>query len=82
MAKQPVPKRAVTPPKGRPTRRRADDLGQRRVFGPLAQWVLVTLLIAFLFVLLFVVTGGGDFNPFVDGTAAPLRASTGWSIVG
>ncbi|MEO6570642.1 MAG: hypothetical protein ABIO83_03765 [Ilumatobacteraceae bacterium] len=82
MGKHPVPKRAVTPPKGRPTRRRADDRGERRVFGPLAQWILVTLLLAFLFVLLFVVTGGGDFNPFDDGTAALLPAATAWPIIG
>lgn len=64
MAKQATPKRGVTPPKGRPTRSRSGVYRNKRVFGPVAQWIGVVVLLLMLFVVLIIATGGGDFNPF------------------
>ena len=68
MSKQSTPKRGQTPPKGRPTRSRNGSTGGRRVFGPVTQWIMVALLIAMVFVIIVIVTDGGDFNPFNDET--------------
>jgi hypothetical protein len=61
-----VSRRAVTPPKGRPTRARNSRGARRRAFGPVAQWVTVALLVALIVVVLVLATDGGDFNPFDD----------------
>lgn len=61
----------MTPPKGRPTRARHDVGGERRAFGPIAQWITVALLVVLVIVALMLVTDGGDFNPFNDDGAAP-----------
>jgi hypothetical protein len=76
MAKRTTPSRAITPPKGRPTRTRNGRIGRTRVFGPVAQWIVVTLFIALVFVVLFILTGGGDFNPFHSGTGTVLPLPT------
>ena len=59
-----TPKKAVTPPKGRPTRARNSSGRRKRAFGPLAQWITVGLLVALIIVVLVLATDGGDFNPF------------------
>ncbi|MFP5489488.1 MAG: hypothetical protein ACLGHQ_14430 [Acidimicrobiia bacterium] len=59
-------KKGVTPPKGRPTRARNASGSRKRVFGPVAQWTTVAVLIALIVVVLVLVTDGGDFNPFDD----------------
>ena len=41
-----------------------------RVFGTTARWVAVAILLVLAFVILVLVTDGGDLNPF--GNAAPL----------
>jgi hypothetical protein len=64
MTKQTTPKRGITPPKGRPTRPRSGEYGGKRVFGPVWQWFAVTVLLILAFVVLIILTGGGDFNPF------------------
>lgn len=66
MAKQTTPKRGITPPKGRPTRSRDALPGDRRVFGPVAQWLAAAVLLLLLFAVLIILTDGGDFNPFND----------------
>jgi len=66
----PAPKRAVTPPKGRPTPRRTRR-GGGRVFGPTFQWIALILLGIVLFVIAFIAVDGGDFNPFNDDSTAP-----------
>ena len=72
MGKQSTPKKGITPPKGRPTRPRDAHFGDRRVFGPLAQWFAVVLLLVLVFALLIMLTGGGDFNPLNDQTGAGI----------
>jgi hypothetical protein len=68
--------KGVTPPKGRPTRSRSGRGGRRRVFGPVAQWIAVTLFLILLFALLVIMTDGGDFNPFNrSGTVLGLVAA-------
>ena len=56
--------KAFTPPKGRPTRARNGSYGQKQVFGPTAQWIALTIFLILVFVVLFILTDGGDFNPF------------------
>jgi hypothetical protein len=36
---------------------------RRRVFGSTARWVAVALLLILAFVVLVMITGGGDLNP-------------------
>ena len=67
MAEQSATKRGVTPPKGRPTRPRHATFDRKRVFGATAQWIAVTVLIIMIFAVIFILTDGGDFNPFNDG---------------
>lgn len=74
MSEQQTPKKGFTPPKGRPTRARNEVGTERRAFGPTAQWVAVTFLIALLFVLLIVLFDGGDFNPFDGGQTGSIVA--------
>jgi hypothetical protein len=82
MTKQTTPKRGITPPKGKPTRSRSGGYGRKRVFGPVSQWIAVTVLLIMAFVVLIILTGGGDFNPFNDqnglgGTVVPaIRVSS------
>ena len=64
MTKQTTPKRGITPPKGKPTRSRSGTYGGKRVFGPVSQWIAVTVLLILAFLALIILTGGGDFNPF------------------
>jgi hypothetical protein len=71
----PQHKHAVTPPKGRPTRSRHDAVQRQRVFGATARWVAVGILLVLAFVILVLVTDGGDFNPF-NGTTAPPQPGT------
>lgn len=59
-------KKSVTPPKGRPTRARNGYGSGKRVFGPVAQWITVGVLVALIVVVLVLITDGGDFNPFDD----------------
>ena len=54
--------KAVTPPKGRPTRARGDVGAERRVFGPVAQWITLAVVIVAVVVVLILVTGGGEFD--------------------
>jgi hypothetical protein len=61
------PKKGVTPPKGRPTRSRDAIYARRQVFGPTAQWIALTIFLILVFVVLFILTDGGDFNPFNGG---------------
>lgn len=75
MAKQTVPKRGITPPKGRPTRSRHAVPGNRRVFGPVAQWIAAALFLLLLFVVMVILTDGGDFNPFNDGHTGTIGHS-------
>lgn len=56
MSKHAVPKHAVTPPKGRPTRARHDLVAPRRTFGPRTQWALAIGALAVAFAILFVQT--------------------------
>lgn len=83
MTKQTTPKHGITPPKGKPTRSRSGDYGRKRVFGPVAQWIAVTVLLILAFVVMVILTGGGDFNPFngqdgqaVNGAAAVVTTLT------
>ena len=59
-----APKKGFTPPKGRPTRSRDGFYARRQVFGPTAQWIALTIFLILVFVVLFILTDGGDFNPF------------------
>lgn len=82
MAKQTMPdesgpaaaraKKNVTPPKGRPTRRRDGSYRNRRVFGPMAQWIAAAVLLLLVFAVLLFLTDGGDFNPFNDGDSGAI----------
>ena len=62
MGKQKGPTKGVTPPKGRPTRGRNEVDVDRRVFGPVAQWIAVIVALIALFVVIVIVTGGGIFG--------------------
>jgi len=66
-------KKNVTPPKGRPTRARNGSGPRKRVFGPVAQWITVGVLITLIVVVLILVTDGGDFNPFDDEDQLPSQ---------
>jgi hypothetical protein len=66
MAPQQTPKKGFTPPKGRPTRGRSNQVREKRVFGPTAQWVAAAFLIALIFLTVIVLLDGGDFNIFND----------------
>ncbi len=68
MAKKSTPKHGITPPKGRPTRSRTGRSYDRRVFGPVWQWIAFALFLTVLFIVLVMVTNGGDFNPFNQDT--------------
>jgi hypothetical protein len=57
------PQRATTPPKGRPTRPQNTTSSRKRVFGSTAQWIAVAIILVLAFVVLVIVTDGGDFNP-------------------
>ncbi len=82
MAKQTMPdesgqaaaraKKNVTPPKGRPTRRRDGSYRSRRVFGPVAQWIAAAVFLLLVFAVLLFLTDGGDFNPFNDGDSGAV----------
>lgn len=61
-----APRKAYTPPKGRPTRARSDRGGNRRAFGPVAQWITFAIALVVAVVIIILITGGGDFNPFDD----------------
>ncbi len=60
-----------TPPKNRPTRSRNGSYGRTRVFGPVAQWIAVVILLGLAFTVIVILTDGGDFNPFNDDAAQP-----------
>lgn len=64
MSGKPVPKHAATAPKGRPTPPRNGAPPRRRVFGSTAQWAAITAALILAFVILVLVTNGGNFNPF------------------
>jgi hypothetical protein len=59
-------KRGYTPPKNRPTRARDGIEPDRRVFGPVAQWITFAIVVLVAVTILIIVTDGGDFNPFDD----------------
>lgn len=61
-----TPKKAYTPPKGRPTRARSETDDRRRAFGPVAQWITLAVAIVVIVVIIILVTNGGDFNPNDD----------------
>lgn len=63
--------RATTPPKGRPTRPQTATYTRKRVFGSTAQWIAVAIILLLGFVVLVMVTDGGDFNPLNGEPAAP-----------
>ena len=77
MGKHSTPKHGITPPKGRPTRSRSGRSYDPRVFGPVWQWIAFALFLTMLFVVLVIVTNGGDFNPFNqnDGQSGAPAAS-------
>jgi hypothetical protein len=47
--------RAITPPKGRPTRSRTPSYYRKRVFGSTAQWIAVAILLVLAFIVLMMV---------------------------
>ena len=65
-----------TAPKGRPTRPRSAVGDQRRVFGPVAQWFAFAVALLIAVIVLIIVTDGGDFNPFDDGTTGAPAPDT------
>lgn len=68
-------KSGYTAPKGRPTRSRDGGVPQRRVFGPTTQWVALIGVLSLVIIVIWVVTDGGDFNPFNDeNTVVPAGA--------
>lgn len=75
-----VTKKAVTPPKGRPTRARSWSGSQKRAFGPLAQWVTVGVLVALIVIVLVLITDGGDFNPFNQDDDLPSQFGAGATV--
>ena len=78
MAGSSPPQRATTPPKGRPTRAQTASYGRKRVFGSTAQWIAVAIILLLGFVVLVMVTDGGDFNP-LNG-AAPAAPHPGATV--
>jgi hypothetical protein len=81
MGKQATPKKGITPPKGRPTRSRDGDYARKQVFGPTSQWIALTVFLVLVFVVLFIVTDGGDFNPFDGGHTGSLLAGVATAAV-
>lgn len=59
-------KKGYTAPKGRPTRTRDGIESDKRVFGPVAQWITFAIVVLIAVTILIIVTDGGDFNPFDD----------------
>ena len=57
-------KKNYTPPKNRPTRTRNGYGPDKRVFGPVAQWITFAIVVLVAVAILIIVTGGGNFNPF------------------
>jgi hypothetical protein len=55
-------KRNYTAPKGRPTRPRSAVDDQRRVFGPVAQWLTFALLLLIAVLVLIIITQGNDLD--------------------
>jgi hypothetical protein len=55
MASNTSPQRAITPPKGRPTRARTESYYRKRVFGSTAQWIAVAIILVLAFVVLMMV---------------------------
>ena len=47
--------RAITPPKGRPTRSRTPTYYRKRVFGSTAQWIAAAILLVLAFIVLYMV---------------------------
>ena len=47
--------RAITPPKGRPTRPRSASYYRKRVFGSTAQWIAVAIILVLAFVVVMMV---------------------------
>lgn len=77
------PGRGITPPKGRPTRPRGVRYGNDRVFGPTFQWLAVIVLLVVAFVVMVILTGGGDFNPFNhDQTGSLVRLAAAGQMSG
>ncbi|MAT05584.1 MAG: hypothetical protein CL424_11135 [Acidimicrobiaceae bacterium] len=68
-------KKAYTPPKNRPTRPRDELEPDRRVFGPVAQWITFAIVVLVAVAILIIVTGGGNFNPFDEDTNFPPASS-------
>lgn len=64
MTPQQTPKKGFTPPKGRPTRGRNEQVREKRIFGPTAQWIAAIFFIALIFLTVIVLLDGGDFNVF------------------
>ncbi len=56
-------KRAITPPKGRPTPPRHQGTTRRRVFGSTAQWIAVAVLLVLIFVIIVLASDGSSLNP-------------------
>lgn len=82
MTKQTRPKRGITPPKGKPTRSRHDLPADGRVFGPVSQWIAFSVLLILLFVVLVILTNGGDFNPLnQDGAVGMITSSVFATLV-
>ncbi|MFT5435031.1 MAG: hypothetical protein ACI9OJ_005747 [Myxococcota bacterium] len=75
MAKQKTPTKAITEPKGRPTRARGEFDDQRRAFGPAAQWIAVAAVLLGLFIVLVIATGGGNFRTFNGGQGGFMLGS-------
>jgi hypothetical protein len=59
MSQRPVPKRATTAPKGRPTPPRTGHR-RRRTFGSTTQWVAAAAVLVLLLVILVLVFGRND----------------------
>ena len=70
--------RAITPPKNRPTRPRTSTWTRKRVFGSTAQWIAVAILLVIAFIVLVMITDGGDFNP-LNG-ALPVEPQPGATV--
>jgi hypothetical protein len=79
----PAPKRSYTAPKGKPTRTRSGGPQQRRVFGPVTQWIALVALVIVVVAVLIAVTNGGDFNPLDDDsvTGSPAQVSPAAAVV-
>lgn len=68
-------KKAITPPKGRPTPSRS-GYRRKRTFGSTFQWAALAVLGVVLFVIVLILLDGGDFNPFNDDAAMVVRTLT------